>query len=428
MVSGAGVAGQRPSLGVGVVGWGGIARVHVLALKSLPVLFPALPFDARLAHLATRRPERNAAEAEGTGFQRIAADVSELVADPAVDVVDICTPNALHPDQAATAWRGGKGVYVEKPLAESLASARRLVAAWPGAAAGADAAAAAGTRVGAGGAHPDQAAFVMRFLPAVARAKDLIDAGAIGEVLAFRGSMIHGGYLNPQRPMSWRLDRGLAGGGALADLGVHIIDLVHFLLGEIAEVAARTRTHVAERPVAPGLTETAAVTVDDWSEARCTLVSGAVGTIEASRIGDGLEGTALEIFGREGSIRISGDSPEFPRWFDRRSGELHTATRTADGPVTQSALSVWPPAKLSLGWFVNAHAASLLWFLRNVYAARTGGVAAASVDAALSGEAWALNQRLTPGIPSSLRAQAVLEAAYRSALSEGSAAVPVSGE
>ena len=307
-----------------------------------------------------------------------------------MDIVDICTPNAMHPEQAGAAWSNGKAVYVEKPLAESMESARRLADAW---------------RV-AGSPWTDQSAFTLRFLPAVARAKDILDSGAMGPILAFRGRMIHGGYLSPQRPMSWRLDQGLAGGGALADLGIHIIDLVQFLLGDIAEVDARTRTFVMERPASADSSHGVPVKVDDWAEVRCTLASGIPGMIEASRVGDGLEETAIEIFGRDGSLKISADNPEFPRWFDRRAGELKSDTRSLDGDTTRTVLSVWPPAKLSLGWFVNAHVASLSWFLQNTYAARFEGATTAT-DAAT---------RLTPGINSSLRAQAVLDAAYRSAL------------
>jgi len=389
----------RTSLGIGIVGWGGIARVHTLALRSLPVLFPSLPFDIHLEAVATRDPQGKGEEARRAGFARVLVDPRDLAADEGVDVVDICTPNALHPAAAVPAWERGKALYIEKPLADGLKPARGMYEAWR-------ASAGAGGEGGREGGRPDQVALVLRFLPAVARARDLLEAGALGPVLTFRARMVHGGYLNPQRPMSWRLDRALSGGGALADLGVHMIDLVQFLLGDIAEVQARTRTFVAERPAAPGSDRLMPVEVDDWAEVRCSLASGAVGTIEASRVGDGLEETTLEIFGRDGSLLISGDKPEFPRWFDRRGAELHPATTSADGPFTHAALSVWPPAKLSLGWFVNAHAASLTWFLQNVQAARTSGQGPGRPVQA---------QGLTPDLPAALRAQAVLEAAYESA-------------
>lgn len=383
---------RRPSLGVGIIGWGGIARIHVLALNSLPVLFPDLPFDVRLVALVTRDPTARESEAHQAGFAQVMRDPSSLAADPTVDVVDICTPNALHAEPAREAWRLGKTVYVEKPLAESLATSRHMLADWR---------AAAAARAASGGPpRSDQSAFVLRFWPAVARARDLLESGALGPVLTFRARMIHGGYLNPRRPMSWRLDRGLSGGGALADLGIHMIDLVQFLLGGIAEVGARTRTFVTERPAAPGSDRRVQVDVDDWAEMQCTLISGAVGTIEASRTGDGLEETTLEIFGQDGSVRISGDQPEFPRWFDRRAGELHPASHRSDGAWTRAALSVWPPAKLSLGGFVNAHAASLLWCLQHTHGLQAGD--AESAD-------------LTPRVISSLQAQAVLDAAYRAA-------------
>ena len=152
----------RTSLGIGIVGWGGIARVHTLALRSLPVLFPSLPFDARLAVVATRDPQGKGEEARRAGFARVLVDPRDLVADEDVDVVDICTPNALHPTAALPAWERGKALYIEKPLADGLKPARGMYEAWR-------ASARAGGDAGGEGGRPDQVALVLRFLPAVAR-------------------------------------------------------------------------------------------------------------------------------------------------------------------------------------------------------------------------------------------------------------------
>lgn len=400
---GAGGGAQR-TIGIGIDAWGGIARTHTLALRALPVIFPDLPFTVLQAGVATRSRERNSSAIRDAGFARVFDSAAALIADPSVDAVDICTPNALHAETALAAWQAGKAVYVEKPLAESLAVAERMADGWRQAVAQRAAAARSG---GAPQPAASQVAFTLRFWPAVARTKDLLEAGRIGRILSFRGRMVHGGYLNPERPYSWRLDRQLAGGGALADLGVHLIDLVQFLLGEITDVSARTRTFVADRPAPGHPGGRARVEVDDWAEVTCAA-GDAVGTIEATRAGDGQEETTLELFGSEGSIRISSHGADlYPLWYDRAGGAAYGRTSAAlgvpaggGGPSYTAALAqVMPPPKLSLGLFVDTHMASLHWWLRRV-----------------ADPGWARGMPpLAASIEDGLRAQRVLDAAYRSA-------------
>lgn len=379
---------ERVPIGVGLNAWGGIARIHTLALRALPVIFPDLPFALRLAGVATRSPSQNRDWIEGAGFARVYASTAELIADPAVDAVDICTPNALHEAAAVAAWQAGKAVYCEKPLAESLPTAQRTAGVWREAA------------ERTAGPAASQMAFNLRFWPAVARAKDLLEAGRLGQILSFRARMVHGGYLNPARPYAWRLDMALAGGGALADLGAHLIDLVRFLLGEFSEVQARTRTFVTERPVPNRPGAKARVEVDDWAEITCSLASGAVGTIEATRAGDGQEETTLEIFGSEGSLRISSDGAYiYPLWFDRTGGRLLYRDEAESGLYTAALLQVAPPPKLSMGIFVDSHMASLHWWLRRI------------ADPAWEGTVPPLAASIADG----LQTQRVLAAAYDTA-------------
>lgn len=376
---------------IGFDAWGSIARTHAVGLRALPVLFADLPFRPVLAAVATRNPAKNEAWIRQAGFAEVVGGALDLVTDASVDAIDICTPNALHTETAIAAWQAGKAVYCEKPLAENLAAARRMAEAYR--------AAAAGGAPGGNRAAATQVAFVYRFWPAVARAKDLLAEGRLGRILSFRGRMVHGGYLDPNRAYSWRLDKALAGGGALADLGIHLIDMVHFLLGPVADLQARMRTFVPERPAPDRPGGRARVEVDDWAELTCTLRSGAVGTIEATRAGDGQEETALEIFGSEGSLRISSNGSIFPQWFERATGTAHERNGEKPGPYLQALLSVLPPARLTMGSFVDAHTASLHWWLRRI------------VD-----PAWADRQPpLAATIADGLAAQEVLEAAYTSA-------------
>lgn len=356
-------------IGYGLIGLGGIARTHLQGLKCLPILgtpVPALEYAA----LLTTDPGKEKL-AKDLGFARVEQDLDEFLALDQVDVVDICTPNYLHRDQVLAAARRGKHVYFEKPLCLNGEEAGKL------------------ERELANSDRVIQGAYVLRFLPALARARALLARGAIGPVHSFRFSLYHSSYLNPQRPGSWRLRHALSGGGALMDLGCHLLDSVRFLLGEAASVQAWTHTVVKKRPWPQG---EAPVDVDDHALVVLELENGARGTVEVSRVAVGNEGTHLEVYGEKGALHLD-PGLAFPRCFDALGREFFPEV-TPDPFLTQ-LLAVFPPAKLSLGWMVDAHAASLACFLRG-----------------------AAGEKVVPGTPTlheGVKTQLLLEMAYKSA-------------
>ena len=216
---------------IGLIGYGGIGRVHGMAYRSLPFHY-GLPADAvRIGGVATTRPEsaRAAAAELGCGFWT--ADYHELLARPEIEAVDICVPNHLHAAIVVAAAAAGKHIYCEKPLAMNVAEGQQMVAA----------AARAGVKT--------QMTFNFRFYPAVLRARQLIDAGFLGRIFSFRGRYYRSSYIDPHKPISWRQQKAIAGGGALFDIGSHILDMLYFLLGEFAAVQATLDTLIQERPV-----------------------------------------------------------------------------------------------------------------------------------------------------------------------------------
>jgi predicted dehydrogenase len=139
-------------------------------------------------------------------------------------------------------------------------------------------------------------AFNYRFVPAVRLARELIEAGELGEIYHFRGRYLQEWILDADFPIVWRLDKDAAGSGALGDLGAHVIDLSRYLVGEIATVTGVTRTFIEDRPGGK-------VDVDDAFEAVVEYENGAVGTIESSRFCPGRKNSfAWEINGSKGSI------------------------------------------------------------------------------------------------------------------------------
>jgi len=284
-------------LGIGLIGSGFMGRSHALALATAPRLFD-LPRRPRLELLADI--DRATAEdaARRFGFARATGDWQALVADPAVDLVDITAPNVWHKPMALAAIAAGKPVYCEKPLAPDAAQAKAM----------ADAAEAAGVATAVG--------FNYLKNPIVALAREIVRSGEIGEIVGFDGVHAEDYMTDPSAPWTWRLDPA-GGAGVVADLGSHIVSLARFIVGDIEEVSGRLHTVVAERPVAPGARETRRVEADDQARALVRFAGGATGTIRASWVAAGRKmQLACEITGTKGTIAFD----------QERLNELHLYT------------------------------------------------------------------------------------------------------
>jgi len=269
--TGTGASGDVPSIGVGLLGYAFMGKAHANAYKTLPYMAWPPPLRPRLVAIAGRN-EAAVAEAAGRyGFERWVTDWQDLVGDPEIGLFDNSGPNNLHAEPTVAAAEAGKHVFCEKPLGRTAAESHEI---WQ--------------RVAAAGVK-HMAAFNYRFVPAVRLARQLIEAGEIGEIYHFRGRYLQ--EWGSTTDQAWRFDRDAAGSGALGDLGAHVIDLARYLVGEITAVSAATRTFMPGREV------------DDAFEAVAEFQAGAVGTIEASRFAPGRKNAfSWEINGSNGSI------------------------------------------------------------------------------------------------------------------------------
>jgi len=278
-------ASATATLGVGLVGSGFMGRAHAFAFQAAGQVF-GLPVRARLEMLADRTQEEAQAAARALGFARATGDWQALVGDPAVDIVAIAAPNALHAPVALAALRAGKHVYCEKPLATMLADAEAM----------ADAAQASGrvTLVG----------FNYLRNPMLVTAREMIESGEIGEVTGFRGIHAEGFMADPDAPFSWRCETAQAG-GALADLGSHIVAVARFLLGEACEVCARLDTIHTERTAPDGSRRR--VEVDDQAALLVRFRDRPfTASLQASWLATGREmQLAFELSGTRGSIAFT---------------------------------------------------------------------------------------------------------------------------
>ncbi|MBC7261773.1 MAG: Gfo/Idh/MocA family oxidoreductase [Chloroflexi bacterium] len=334
-------------INVGLIGLGYIGKIHTIAYRDIPFCFPKTPIVPNLVAVLRSHLE---GEAEAMkSFATATTDPAVFYAQP-LDVVDICSPNHLHREHAQHALESGLAVYCEKPLACTLEDARAMAS------------------LAEQNGVLTQVAFVLRYLPAIRQMKALIAAGEIGEVFHFRGRMFHGSYLDYNRPMSWRLRKAQAGGGAFMDLGAHLVDLTHYLLGNVVAVRAAMRTFICERCTAPGSTEREPVDVDDWTLCTLELSTGAIGALEVTRMAAGAEdATDFEVYGSKGALLFQARDPNFVHLYDLKRqqwvrGEMNLPPIPGERPIEH----VWPSAKYSQGYMTNAHLAAAYDFLLNV--------------------------------------------------------------
>ena len=280
---------------IGLIGTGGMGKAHATAFKNVPLVFGIDPGRPILEIVADVEAEALEKWAGDFGFARWTTNWHEIVEDPRVDVVDITTPNHLHAEMAIAAAEAGKHIYCEKPLATTSVDAARIVAAVE--------------KCGV----ISIVGFNYLKNPAQAFAKQLIESGELGEITLFRGTFDQDFLANPAVPFSWRLDRTLAGTGALGDLGSHTIAFAQFLVGEIVEVCGLNATKIKERVVPAGgsgyaakaqsSADKRAVENEDVIEFLTRFDNGAIGTIGTSRIGMGRKlGLGYEIQGTKGSL------------------------------------------------------------------------------------------------------------------------------
>jgi predicted dehydrogenase len=279
--------GKAPEVGIGMFGYAFMGKAHTNAYKKLPYMIYPPPAIPRLVAVAGRNEEGVKEAASRYGYEKYYLDWREMLKDPEVQLFDNGGPNNMHAEPSIAAAQAGKHVLCEKPLARTSDEARTML----------EAVNKAGVK--------HMVAFNYRFVPAIRQAYELVQSGALGEIFHFRAVYLQEWITDPSFPMIWRLDKKLAGSGALGDLGAHIIDLARFLVGEPKSVMAMTKTFITERPLSDG-SGTGKVDVDDAFGAVVEFANGAVGTLEASRFAPGRKNhEVFEINGSKGSIKFN---------------------------------------------------------------------------------------------------------------------------
>ncbi len=278
-----------------IAGTGFVGGVHAHAVRAA---------GGTVAGVLASTPERSAAAAGRLNAERAYASTDELLDDPSIDVVHICTPNHLHEQLALDALAAGKHVICEKPLAVDVDGAERLVEA----AAGHDRLA---TTV----------PFVYRFYPTVREARRRIADGESGAVHLIHGHYLQDWLLTPEDD-NWRVDPGLGGASrTFADIGSHWCDLAEFVTGHrITRLTARTQTAIRERAhdvhraafeTSNGSGHTRTVTTEDAALMQFETDHGAFGSMLVSQISAGRKNRLwLEVDAAGEALQFDQENPE----------------------------------------------------------------------------------------------------------------------
>jgi predicted dehydrogenase len=367
---------------VGILGFGFIGKVHAFGYAALPFYYDPPPLSARVTHVVTGRPETAEKARRMLGADAAATDYRAVTENPEIDIVHVCVPNHLHKEALLSAIRHQKHIYCDKPLVAHWSEAEEV-------------------RAALGGYRGvAQMTFQNRFFPSTMRARQLVQEGRLGQVLAFRAAYLHGGSADPAAPLKWKLTAA-AGGGVIADLATHALDLVDWLIGPFGSVMAATQTAWPERPEPGDPSRRAPVDAEDAVLLLARMRSGAMGTLEATKLASGAEDELrVEIHGSRGAVRFDGTDPHHLEFHDAAvsdapQGGLRGWTRIDCGQRYPAPSAGFPTPKASIGW-LRSHVACLTAFLSAVAAGRPA----------------------EPGLEQGLRVQWLMDCLRRSAAEE----------
>jgi predicted dehydrogenase len=307
-------------IGIGMLGYAFMGKAHSNAFKKIAYMTWPPPLEPRLVGIAGRNEQAVEEAATRYGYEYATDDWRKLVADERIGLLDNGGPNSLHAEPTIAAAEAGKHVICEKPLGRDADESYEI---W--------------RRVAATGVK-HLCAFNYRFVPAVRLARELIEAGELGEIRHFRGRYLQD-WADDATLDTWRFDPDEAGSGALGDLGTHVIDLARFLNGEIATVSGFLKTFLPGRKV------------DDALEAAVEFENGSVGTIESTRLALGRRNAfQWELNGSKGSLAFDMERLNELQVFradgDRARGFKTVLVTETDHPFTEHW---WPPGHI-LGW------------------------------------------------------------------------------
>lgn len=341
------------TLNVGVLGTGFMGKTHIFAYKTIPLYYDNLNFKINLYAVCSKHIENAKKAKDLFGFYYATDSIYDIINDENVDIIDICTPNIYHKEAVIAALKAGKNVYCDKPLCTSYEGAKEIL----------DAESKTDTI--------NQITFQNRFFPATLLAKKMIDEGKIGKILTFDAKFLHSGSVDKEKPIGWKQDEKISGGGVLFDLGSHILDLLYYLTGEFKSVYAKTQILYGKRPQKDGTLID--ITAEDSAFLMLESKNGALGNVMISKAATG-ENDALSfaIYGDRGAIKFNLMEPNWLYFFDNTKSEGDFGGERGFTKIEcvqrySYPGGMFPSSKSSIGW-IRGHVHCMYNFLDSVSA------------------------------------------------------------
>lgn len=377
---------EQKRINVALIGYKFMGKAHSNAYRNMPMFFDtdAIPV---MKVICGRNEEALKKVAGQFGWEEYETSWEKVIDREDIDLVDISTPGDTHKEIAIAAAEAGKDVFCEKPLANNLAEAKQML----------EAVRQAGVK--------HMVAFNYRRVPALGLAKQFIERGKLGKIYHYRATYLQDWIVDPEFPLLWRLQKDKAGSGPHGDLNAHIIDLAHYLAGDIDKVIGMSETFIKKRPLeesSSGLSATSSkeygeVTVDDATLFLARFKEGALGSFEATRFATGRKNyERIEINGSKGSLVFNFERMNELEYYSKEddSNEQGFKTILVTEPTHPYIKAWWPPGHI-IGY---EHT-----FIHEVY----------DLMQAIGG-----NKMPTPDFEDGVRCQAVLEAVERSIADE----------
>jgi len=338
---------QKPEkIGVAMIGHAFMGAAHSQAWRTVGRVFDA-PLEPVMQVVVGRDAQTTAESAKKFGWAESGTDWRKAVTRDDISIVDICTPGSSHSEIALAALAAGKHVLCEKPLSNTIEEAFGMAQA-------AKKAAAQGIKSMVG--------FNYRRVPAVTFARTLVENGRLGNIYHVRARYLQDWIVDPEFPLVWRLQKEIAGSGALGDIGSHIVDLTQYVTGaRIEAVSGILKTFITERPLpssSSGLTAESestssgmgVVTVDDAAVFTATFENGALGTFEATRFASGSKNDlGFEVFGSKGSIKFNFEDMNVLYFHDHQLPPSEAGFRrimVTEGDSHPYMSAWWPPGHI----------------------------------------------------------------------------------
>lgn len=326
------------TLGIGLIGYGFMGKVHTYAYKTIPFYYDSPPCNIKLVGICSRSETNRLKAVEQGGYIFQTSNYTDLLKRDDIQIINCCLPNYMHKEVVIASLKSGKHVYCDKPLALNLTEAKEIY----------DISKKSGLKT--------QMVHQYRYIPAIIRAKQLIEEGFLGEIFSFRTVYLHPSCVIQRKTYSWKAEYDKVGGGVLVDLGSHLIDLLLFLLGDFKKVNGTLKNFTSKDK-----------RTDDLAITNIEMANGAIGTLEASKMATGTNDEfRIEIHGKKGAMKFNSMDPNWLEVYDNTEAgnpiggnkgfkKIETVQRYPEAPGI-------PMPKFSIGW-IRYHVACLYSFL-----------------------------------------------------------------